>query len=1019
MDRATCDFESRSACSIRRTGSWRYSLDPTTEPLCMAFRLPYWEEGRTGLWHPAFPQVGLKASDGDDDLQELFWWILGGGIVEAHNSFFERGIWTNIMTPRYGWPAIPHRSWRCSAAKAATYALPRALNAAGAALNLSVLKDDEGSKVMKKLMKPRKPRKKEREDWSKKYGDRPMPLLYHESADLFHILFRYCRQDVLAEEAVSSALDDLTPMETEVFLLNEEMNERGFQLDMRAVDRALTVIEEDTTRLNAELCELTGGSPSKATQRTKMLEWFESKGLKLYDTQKGTIQEALDDDNESTDDEEVVGGDADLIVDAGLAPDVRRGLEILQQLGLSSTAKFVKMREWACPADGRARGGILYHGASPLTGDHEALTPAGWVRLDEWAGGDIACWASDGTMSFKPATPVQFSAPETLVAWRNQKVDQLSTADHAMPVFCRERRSPVSDRVWGGGFARKTTATMSPGDRIPLCGQREGRSWPLSDVQTRVLVMTQADAHYVRADGRAILYGFKKDRKIQRCMALLHEAGVTFRMRRDATGKTVITVPYKWAPSWLWEFSDKTFSWEWINAPADVVFSELPLWDGCKSSPQGIDYSTGNKQNADVIQALAHLSGRTCGVTARDRSTQGWNTSYRCFIDNDPTPVTFRCPQRRTVKTGDAFVYCAQTPTGYFLVRRNGRAWITGNTGRFSGAGIQPHNFPKGFLKEEKCPMTAIWVDILTLEKAQVEAKYGCSMLKLLSHALRGAITARNGRHLFVADYASIEVRVLLWLAEDEAHLDMLRKGVDMYVDMASKIYDRRLTKEDKTERGLGKVAVLGLGYQMGASKFVDSAKLMAGVEITEEFSKTVVDTYRAEYWRVKQLWYDCEEAAIAAVENPGEPQSAGRVVYVVEDSRFLFCYLPSGRRLAYPFPEIQERKTPWGAVKNALTYMGVDQYTRKWRRQVSYGGLLVENNTQAVARDIMAEGLLRVAQTRVYEPVLSIHDEAVAEAHPLLGDVHEFERLLSEPPAWAPDCPIAAEGWSGPRYHK
>jgi DNA polymerase len=672
----------------------------------MAFRLPYWEEGRTGLWHPAFPQYGMVEQAGDD-LQELFWWIMGDGVIEAHNSWFERGIWTNIMTPRYGWPAIPHRSWRCSAAKAAAYALPRALDAAGAALNLSVLKDDEGSKVMKKLMKPRKARKKERENWPKKYGDRPMPLLYHESADLFHILFRYCRQDVLAEEAVSSALDDLTPMETEVFLLNEEMNERGFQLDMRAVDRALTVIEEDTTRLNAELCELTGGSPSKATQRTKMLEWFESKGLKLYDTQKGTIQEAITADD-SFDESAEVDEDDELPPwvepQTALAPEVRRGLEILQQLGLSSTAKFVKMREWACPADGRARGGILYHGAT---------------------------------------------------------------------------------------------------------------------------------------------------------------------------------------------------------------------------------------------------------------------------------------------------------------------------TGRFSGAGIQPHNFPKGFLKEEKHPMTAIWVDILTLDKAQVEAKYGCSMLKLLSHALRGAITARNGRHLFVADYASIEVRVLLWLAEDEAHLDMLRKGVDMYVDMASKIYNRRLTKEDKTERGLGKVAVLGLGYQMGASKFVDSAKLMAGVEITEEFSKTVVDTYRAEYWRVKSLWYDCEEAAIAAVENPGEPQSAGRVVYVVEDSRFLFCYLPSGRRLSYPFPEIQERKTPWGAVKNALTYMGVDQYTRKWRRQVSYGGMLVENAVQAVARDLMAQALLNVAHTRVYEPVLSIHDEVVCEAHPLLGDLREFERLLTQVPEWAEGCPIAVESWNGPRYRK
>jgi DNA polymerase len=119
---------------------------------------------------------------------------------------------------------------------------------------------------------------------------------------------------------------------------------------------------------------------------------------------------------------------------------------------------------------------------------------------------------------------------------------------------------------------------------------------------------------------------------------------------------------------------------------------------------------------------------------------------------------------------------------------------------------------------------------------------------------------------------------------------------------------------------------------------------------------------YRAEYWRVKSLWYDCEEAAIAAVENPGEPQSAGRVVYVVEDSRFLFCYLPSGRRLAYPFPEIQERKTPWGAVKNALTYMGVDQYTRKWRRQVSYGGLLVENCLAGHTQILTARGWITLS---------------------------------------------------------
>ena len=110
---------------------------------------------------------------------------------------------------------------------------------------------------------------------------------------------------------------------------------------------------------------------------------------------------------------------------------------------------------------------------------------------------------------------------------------------------------------------------------------------------------------------------------------------------------------------------------------------------------------------------------------------------------------------------------------------------------------------------------------------------------------------------------------------------------------------------------------------------------------------------------------------------------------------------------------------TPWGAEKESLTFMGMNTYTRKWERQTTYGGSLVENITQAIARDIMAEAMMRCEQSGVYVPVLTIHDEVVAEALRGDGSVHDFEQLVAKCPEWAPGCPIAAEGWAGVRYRK
>jgi DNA polymerase len=337
-------------------------------------------------------------------------------------------------------------------------------------------------------------------------------------------------------------------------------------------------------------------------------------------------------------------------------------------------------------------------------------------------------------------------------------------------------------------------------------------------------------------------------------------------------------------------------------------------------------------------------------------------------------------------------------------------------TGRWSGRGVQLQNLPRpSVVADTEAAITAIKRE----EHWWIDAFYGPPMA-VVSDCLRGTLIASPGMELIAADFAAIEARVLAWLAGQRHLIRLFATGGDAYRHMAAEIYRRSADAIAKgsIERQLGKQAVLGCGYGIGAPKFrATCAK--AGIRIGEAMAERVVQTYRTTNGRIVALWRGLEHAALRALEQPGMivPAAAGRVRFRINDD-FLWLVLPSGRPLAYAKPRIEDVETPWGELRPQVTYLGVNSITRAWERQSAYGGKWTENVVQAIARDLLAAAMLRLEQAG-YPIVLSVHDELVAEVPAGADSVEEFEAIMCRMPDWAEGCPVAAEGWRDLRYRK
>ena len=652
MIRVHLDFESRSTVDIWKSGAWVYSTHPTTQILCLCYAIG---ERPVQLITKDELELGIIPDDFLECVRDK------EIIFVAHNAFFERVMWKNIMAPRHGLAEVSLDRWRCTAAKACTCGLPKALDKVALALELSHKKDAEGKRIMLKMCKPRKAKKNEDPDI----------IYWHESEEDFEKLHKYCKQDVEVERAVDHKLPELTAVEQQIWILDQVINVRGVQIDRNAVENILNLIHEYEKELTLEVNKLTNGYIDKVSKRQRVVNWLEAQNVQVPNLQKQTVEDLLN---------------------AGLPKKVHRVLEIKQQLGKTSTAKYQAMMD-AIDEGSRLRDTLVYHSAS--TGR------------------------------------------------------------------------------WGGKLVQ------------------------------------------------------------------LHNL------------------------------------------------------------PKGIP---------------------------------GLNTDTACEI----------------LQEGD-MIYA--------------------------------------------------------------KSMYD-NIMGTISSCIRGMIIPKQGYELLVADYASIEARVVVWLAGEQKAIKLFQDATkDIYVEMAKLIFNNpKLTKKDKTERNLGKQAVLGCGYGMGADKFKDTCATF-GIIVSKELAKKAVDTYRQNYQAVKRFWYAQENDAIKAVRD-------GSCNQWKNTGEFLTCDLLSGRKLYYHRPRLDMVLTPWGEEKQAVTHMTIDAKTKQYVRTSTYGGKIVENITQATARDIMAWAMCR-CETYGYKPILTVHDEIIAEMPIDTGSIEFFIKILTAPISWAKGCPIAAEGWKGQRYKK
>lgn len=552
---------------------------------------------------------------------------------------------------------------------------------------------------------------------------------------------------------------------------------------------------------------------------------------------------------------------------------------------------------------------------------------------------------------------------------------------------------------------------------------------------------------FIGADGLVLkIQWWVDDARRQKGMAYCQQ---DVRTERALDERTLRLRPAEQA---LWVLDQK------INNRGVVVDEEV-----CHAANAIVDRA--RKRNQKEIRDLTDYRVTT---TTNVNQIRAWLTEQGVFLENlaadqvkealardDISPVTRRVLELRQMGARMSVAKVNSLLAGTSL---DGRArgllqYHAASTGRWGGRRFQPQNLKRP--DKSMKPLTDTAIELLRARDYETFESVFDDPIEAISNLIRGFVCAPEGQQMGAADFANIEGRVLAWLAGEAWKLDAFRAydagtGPDLYKLAFHKSFGVPLDRIEDEDRQVGKVQELALGYQGGPGAFqamargygvdigarYDEISALAGPLLDESedafaaygrksgmhkrnwvAAEIVKRGWRAGHPRTVSFWSNLEDAALDAVRQPGAVATCGRLRLRVRGS-FLWMVLPSGRALCYPYPKIQNKRTPWGSTKEMVTFFGQDTYTRKWGRTSTYGGKLVENATQAVARDLLAESIVRLEEQGV-EVVLHVHDENVFYLPLTVDNCEHICATMSDSAAWAEGLPVAAEGWVGQRYRK
>lgn len=473
-------------------------------------------------------------------------------------------------------------------------------------------------------------------------------------------------------------------------------------------------------------------------------------------------------------------------------------------------------------------------------------------------------------------------------------------------------------------------------------------------------------------------------------------------------------------PDWVqrqWE-TDLIINARGVAVDMDLVTGALYLGDTVRQSLVAEAMQLSGLSNPNSV---AQLTGWIQEATGEDLGDLRKDTVARLLKKDDNSPQVTRMLEIRqelgktSTKKYDAIeaAVCADGRVRGLL-----QFYGANRTGRWAGRLVQVQNLPRTYTE----PL-ALARDLVRQRNLKaLKVIYG-SVPDTLSQLIRTAFVAPEGHVLIDADFSAIEARVISWVAGEQWRLEVFRTHGKIYEASASQMFGVPLERIKKGNpeyalRQKGKVAELALGYQGSAGALIAMGALDMG--IPEEDLPDIVSRWREANKRIRDLWYAMDNAAVQVITQGGSVGLNGLILsYEYDLDKGTDCMtisLPSGRKLYYNSPSIGNNQ--WG--RPSISYMGMDQKTKCWKRIETYGGKLVENCVQAIARDCLAAAIERLEAAGL-PVVFHVHDEVIIDVAPWTDEdtmLQTVVDIMRQPVSWAPDLPLNADGWVG-RYFK